>query len=218
MTLNPSNRQLIIQSGWLRRLHQMSSSDAHNKIGLVRQLIGHKLLCNLEQPLYSPMLYPLSLVDTDSLYQSSNTNTNENHVHVVDVVVVHGLRGSLFRTWRQDSPGPDTEIVASEFDTLEKKILDRLHTLLDEVSVRFSFCWPRDWLGPDLNRKLPDTKFRLIGVNYKSMFSDWELEKFNDKRLKLGIKERAIDIAEQLQRAHVGERPIIWVIKYFFLF
>jgi len=101
--------------------------------------------------------------------------------------------------------------------TLEERIIEKLNSLIDEVGpvihrrASFSYCWPKDWLGPDLNRKVSDTNFRLLGVNYNSLFSDWEQEKFDDKKLKLGIKERAIDVLEQLRQAGVGERPIIWV-------
>lgn len=252
--MDHKNRRLFIQSGWLKRLNQMSyiqkngdNCADNSQIHLIRELISHKILFNLNQGLhedsskhsvspplfYSTMLYPLNPIDSDAIKLSSNTidyNSElmkqvENHKHVVDVVFVHGLRGSLFKTWRQDSPKEKEKVEESslvdnkldnEFTKLENKILDKLNTLIEEIQEKnsFSYCWPKDWLCNDLNEVSSDTSFRLIGVNYESLFSSWEEEKFDDKKLKLGIKERAIDLVEQLKNAHVGQRPIIWVIIF----
>lgn len=267
ISLNPENRRLFIQSGWLKRLNEMSKRNnniykENQQIKLVHELISHKILFNLKQGLlnsketrknqssnkknkpqlnteplyYSTMLYPLNPIDSDFIKKSSNTidYKNEkikklvgNHEHVVDVIFVHGLRGSLFRTWRQDRP-PKTEkkekIISSEpeneFTRLENKILDKLNKLIEEINpeVRgYSYCWPKDWLNSDLRDILSknqqgesETKFRVLGVNYESLFSTWEKENFNDKELK-GIKEHAYELELQLKKAHVGERPIIWV-------
>jgi hypothetical protein len=53
-SLNPNNKRLFIQSGWLRRLSEMcdkltESSDTNKHLNLVRQLISHKILFNLNQ-------------------------------------------------------------------------------------------------------------------------------------------------------------------------
>ena len=62
-----------------------------------------------------------------------------------------------------------------------------------------------------MNKEIPGVRFRVLGVNYESLFSSWEKEKFNDRELKAGIKEHAVNLMEQLKAAHVGERPIVWV-------
>ncbi len=56
--------------------------------------------------------------------------------------------------------------------------------------------------------------FRILGINYETLYSLWgeDGESLNNKRLKLSIKQRAIDLIDQLDLARVGhDRPIIWV-------
>jgi len=192
----------------------------------MRDLISHKILLNLNQPPDSRLYYSTVVYPLNSDY-NREASSGRGHEHAVDVIFVHGLRGSLFRTWRQDQSKQLAEqqeeehhqVFSGSLDdlaSLEDRIIEKLNSLIEEVGpvhrrARFSNCWPKDWLGPDLNRRVFDTNFRLLGVNYDSLFSDWEQEKFDDKRLKLGIRERAIDVMEQLKEARVGERPIIWV-------
>lgn len=219
----------------------------NGQVNLINQLISHKILFNLHQcmhkspvndtklrvpdiePLYySTKIYPLNVMDSDVIKKSSNAidyNSEfmklvENHEHVVDVIFVHGLRGSLFRTWRQDDCkavvpelNEDDSMRGNDLAGLEASILERLNHLIEEIkpSEHYSNCWPRDWLSPDLNEEIPGTKFRVLGVNYESLFSSWEKEKFDDKKGIAGIKEHATSLIEQLRQAHVGERPIIWV-------
>jgi hypothetical protein len=101
----------------------------------------------------------------------------------------------------------------SDLAGLEASILERINHLIEEINAprQYSNCWPRDWLSPDLNKEIPGVRFRVLGVNYESLFSSWEKEKFNDRELKAGIKEHAVNLMEQLKAAHVGERPIVWV-------
>lgn len=52
----------------------------------------------------------------------------------------------------------------------------------------------------------------MIGVNYDTLYSLWGEELVDDKKLKLSIKQRAIDLFEQLKPACIGvDRPVIWV-------
>ena len=243
ISLDPKNHRLFIQSGWLKRLNQMSfkeknideTDDKNGELNLLRELLSHKILFNLNQSvhddnnplLYSTMLYPLNQIDSDVIKLSSNMidynselmKSVINHKHVVDVIFVHGLRGGLFKTWRQqDKPNvnektPDDNTNSEiDFSKLEKNILGKLNNLIEEIQGKrsYSYCWPKDWLANDLNEQSPDVCFRLIGVNYESLFSSWEQEELNEKE-KHGIKEKAIKLIKELKDAHVGQRPIIWV-------
>ena len=233
ISLNPDNRRLFIQSGWLKRLNEMYNKlDSHEpdkqSLNLQRELIAHKILFNLNQNmeqqeshpiLYSTMVYPLNPIDSDAIELSSTAIERVvDHKHVVDVVFLHGIRGSLFRTWRQDKVEKQTQVkpeeeAKSEFTQLENKILEKIEIInnLIEAHSRFSYCWPKDWLCNDLN-SIDESEFRLIGINYESLFSMWEQEEtIDDKKFKQGIKERAVDMIEQLKKAHVGDRPIVWI-------
>ena len=65
----------------------------------------------------------------------------------VDVVLIHGLLGGVFFTWRQHD-----------------KVKQRSWTNLKLVSESdYSYCWPRDWL---LDEGLDD-RVRVIGVDCK---------------------------------------------------
>ena len=55
-------------------------------------------------------------------------------------------------------------------------------------------------------------KYRLLGINYDTLYSLWGEELIDDKKLKLSIKQRAIDLLEQLKLARIGvDRPVVWV-------
>lgn len=55
-------------------------------------------------------------------------------------------------------------------------------------------------------------RYRLIGINFETLYSLWGEELIDDKKLKLSIKQRAIDLLAQLQQAHIGlDRPVVWV-------
>lgn len=112
-------RRLFVESGWLKRLNQMCYPDLNSKqqeyqnIQLVQELIAHKVLFNLNQSnkidslLFSSMIYPLYPLYSELLDQTKHIldydlDKVNNHQHVLDIVFIHGLRGSLFKTWRQD--------------------------------------------------------------------------------------------------------------------
>ena len=66
----------------------------------------------------------------------------------MDIVLIHGLMGGVFFTWRQHD-----------------KVKQRSWTNLKLVSENdYSYCWPRDWL---IDEGLDD-RVRVIGVDCKS--------------------------------------------------
>ena len=74
---------------------------------------------------------------------------NFNYISGVDIVLIHGLMGGVFFTWRQHD-----------------KVKQRSWTNLKLVSENdYSYCWPRDWL---IDEGLDD-RVRVIGVDCKSV-------------------------------------------------
>ena len=74
---------------------------------------------------------------------------NFNYISGVDIVLIHGLMGGVFFTWRQHD-----------------KVKQRSWTNLKLVSENdYSYCWPRDWL---IDEGLDD-RVRVIGVDCKSI-------------------------------------------------
>ena len=51
----------------------------------------------------------------------------------------------------------------------------------------------------------------MIGISYHSFFSSWLEDIIDDKNLKTSIKQRALDLLEQLDTAQIGQRPIVWI-------
>ena len=230
-------RKLFVQSGWLRRINQMCKKDfytsdkksdfnEHDNIDLIAELIAHKLLFNLnrnpeidEPVVYSTMVYPLYPMYEDSLRQKKHLlqkEVDDTHEHIVDVVFIHGLRGSLFKTWRQNDD-IKLDLIPNQNRTLndiENKILNKLNSLIEGTENKFSYCWPKDWLSVDTKQsdQLDQIDMiRLLGINYDSMYSLWYEEEFDEKKLKNGIRERAIDLVGQLKKANLGQRSIVWV-------
>ena len=72
-----------------------------------------------------------------------------DYISGVDIVLIHGLMGGVFFTWRQHD-----------------KVKQRSWTNLKLVSENdYSYCWPRDWL---IDEGLDD-RVRVIGVDCKSV-------------------------------------------------
>lgn len=205
----------------------MLVEQTHNPIH--NELIAHKILFNLNQTdqsshlSYSTMVYPFYPLYSAGLAQAASisTQTHERD-HIVDVVFIHGLRGSVFVTWRQDDEGESGERRRHD----EAKLIDALSHLITRYFDLYSHCWPKDWLPLDLvdrAQKADDdvadeprghepVNYRLMGINYDTLYSLWGEELVDDKKLKLSIKQRAIDLAEQLALARVGvDRPVIWI-------
>jgi protein SERAC1 len=95
-----------------------------------------------------------------------------------------------------------------------------------EINEEFTSCWPKDWLPFDLLREerlksmtTPTTKdanisverFRIIGINYESIYSLWSEDIVDENCLKVGIRDRALGILDELEAAKIGQRPTIWI-------
>ncbi|XP_013088301.2 protein SERAC1-like isoform X1 [Biomphalaria glabrata] len=107
LSLIPDLLNSIVQAGWLRVLRQwINSSDT------ALSLQALTVLANLDRDWWSKELYQDVLL-------IHPTQRNSPLVYA-DVVLVHGLRGGVVKTWRQR---------------------DDIH--------KTSACWPKDWLAQD---------------------------------------------------------------------
>ena len=83
--------------------------------------------------------------------------------------------------------------------------------------VFFSYCFllKIDWLVHDLNSKRQNSKelenIRITGVSYQSFFSEWQEIIIQDRNPRSSIKQRAIDLIDQLEQANIGQKPVIWI-------
>uniref|UniRef100_A0A914GRK6 GPI inositol-deacylase n=1 Tax=Globodera rostochiensis TaxID=31243 RepID=A0A914GRK6_GLORO len=107
--------EIVAKSDWLSLLASMLTKPLHDE----ERILSHKILSNMlyafghERNELPPHLY--------ELHKPLSTKTPK-----IDIVLVHGLRGSAFRTWRQ------------------KEVPNRKTTLF----------WPKDWLPVDVNEPI----------------------------------------------------------------
>jgi hypothetical protein len=192
------------------------TSDTHNNINFVRELIAHKILLNLTSwstktsppLLYPTMIYPLWPCYAAALEQDA---VPTEHRHDFDVVFVHGLRGSVFRTWRQDDRLETFDVNEDNDDDDDDENTRQDVDMDDESRTR---CWARDWLPHDVVMSSESTRMRVLGVDYDSVYSLWGQELVDEKKLNLSIKKRALKLAEQLRTAKVspiGIKLAIWL-------
>lgn len=143
--------------GWLRRLSGMLVARDHNE--LANEIIAHKILFNLNHVReniedrglsYSTMVYPLYPMYSSGLGQAREISKAASHEcdHITDVVFIHGLRGSVFKTWRQDDS--KTNDPSSTSDAPDSNLIDALSGLMEKYFDFYSSCWPKDWLPLDL--------------------------------------------------------------------
>jgi predicted alpha/beta hydrolase family esterase len=102
----------IIDSEWYQLLAQLLIKPYYQE----EEILSHKIFVNLLYSLgYEAHKLPPSIYE---FYRPSPGVTP-----VMDIVFVHGLRGSAFRTWRQR----------------------------DQKGVKTTLFWPRDWLHKDIH-------------------------------------------------------------------
>lgn len=203
LTYYPMTRDNVFPNGCIHMLTQFSRSE-HLELSLP----AYKALANLDDEArklygsYGNHIYLLAPVHRDSKEAQ------------FDVIFVHGLVGSVFKSWRQgsvclDGQGnrldlnantPTTELLPSS--PLES--FDDVNTTpgSDISRSKASRCWPKDWLAKDI------PGLRILAVDYPTALSSWRTECDTEKDT---LKKRAIHVMKQLEAANVGERPIVWV-------
>jgi hypothetical protein len=155
ISLFPETHSTLFCSGWVGILAEWARNS-----NLLISLPASKALSNLDQKYgkctYAPGIYLVS--PNDRVVQHQNELSNRG----VDIVLLHGLLGGVFFTWRQHD-----------------KVKERSWTDPNLISSKdYTYCWPRDWLIED---GLDDGRVRIIGVDCKSII---------DKNKIVGVQSR----------------------------
>lgn len=191
LSLSPSTRNFIFINGWIQTLIQYKRSE-HLELSMP----AFKALANMDDEavkrdgIYGHHIYLLSPVN------------REPSEPVCDIIFVHGLVGSVFKSWRQGSIALDefgNQLKASDPPTTELLPPEFEETRTNGDRSR---CWPKDWLPHDV------PGLRILAVDYTTALSNWRTACNMDKDT---LKERATHVLSQLKDANVGKRPIIWV-------
>lgn len=198
LTANKLTREYAFIDGWIQALTEYTRSK-HLEVSLP----AHKALANLDDEeikkygTYGNHIYLLAPLHRD------------HERAAFDVIFVHGLVGSVFKTWRQGSIAldefgnrfsstnfvPTTELLPTQTD--EVASVDSSNALAMRTK-----CWPKDWLGHDISNT------RILAVDYPTALSNWRTDCDLNKD---SLRQRAMHVMKQLEAAKIGDRPIIWV-------
>lgn len=140
ISLFTETHNYVFASGWVGMLAKWTRDS-----NILVSLPASKALSNLDQAYgkcsFAPGIY--LVLPNDRVVKHQNEKSNRG----VDVVLLHGLLGGVFYTWRQHD-----------------KAKHRSWTDLNLVSSQdYTYCWPRDWLTEDGL----DDRVRVIGVDCK---------------------------------------------------
>lgn len=208
LSLNPSTRDYVFTEGWIQTLVEYTRSE-HLELSMP----AYKALANLDdetEALYGNHIYLMS-----PLYRELEKNVE------FDVVFVHGLVGSVFKSWRQGSIAldehgrrftpksftPTTELLpTSTLDTQQDESTSKgdsmISNLISPPETPYTRCWPKDWLAKDIQG------LRILAVDYPTALSNWRTDCDLNKD---SLRQRAIHVMKQLEAARLGDRPIVWV-------
>lgn len=182
LSVNESTRDYLFTNGWIQMLTRYSRSE-HLELSLP----AFKALVNLDQESRK-----INGVYGNHIYLLSPFRRDQSEVEF-DVVFIHGLVGSVFKSWRQGS------IILDESGN--QALTDGANPAT-EPSAGATRCWPKDWLPEDV------PGLRVLAVDYPTALSGWRTDCDLNKD---SLKERAIHVMKQLEDARLGDRPIIWV-------
>ncbi|KDR18789.1 protein SERAC1 isoform X2 [Zootermopsis nevadensis] len=141
-----------------------------------------------------------------------------------DVIFIHGLHGSLDKTWKQGNwdvrkvrtvPVPrknshDGKTCRSRssqngsFAEGNERRVDLSGDRVNNEREPYSTCWPRDWLPQDC------PGVRIITLSYTTDPYLWR-PLWMTKRNRTCMVERSREMMDHLMKIGVGKNPIIWV-------
>ncbi|XP_071532518.1 protein SERAC1-like isoform X2 [Panulirus ornatus] len=184
------NHQLIHETGLVDTLtHYANEKESQIFLPAWRGL--HNLKLKSSETSYNNMylegVYPFVLPD-------------EEKAPVLDIILVHGIKGGAAWTWRQHDVEKHRPLISQE---QRRKIFSRLNS--NDVDEFYTCCWPFDWLVPSL-----DMPVRIIAVNYSAGWWSWDSQCPAESKGK-SLARHSEDLAFILKTAGVGERPIIWI-------
>lgn len=200
LSIHQSTKQFVFVDGWIQSLVQFVRSD-HLEVSLP----AAKALANLDED--SNLIYGRY---ENHLYLLSPIH-HEHHEADFDVVFLHGLVGSIFKSWRQGSVILDEKgnrkssksfTPTTELLPISQEDLDGVGQQQNNAEKEFTKCWPKDWLSEDV------PGLRVLAIDYPTALSNWRTDCDLNKDT---LKERAIHVIKQLEKAKLGERPIIWI-------
>lgn len=197
LSLEPDLHQVLFRSGWVGILARWLRNPE-----TLLSFPASRALANMDTDSSWPMGYGDGVYLLHPEYRSSPVEP------LADVVLVHGLLGSVFKTWRQH----DSRACEGN-DTVEPPLVavrgGEHRVAADRVRAgtehpRYTTSWPKSWLSEDLPR------MRILALDYDTYLSQWGLHcpLEPDRRT---LESRAAEMLSKLHQAGVGDRPIIWI-------
>ncbi|XP_028415090.1 protein SERAC1-like [Dendronephthya gigantea] len=169
MAIDASSRDKIIKTGWLRELRRWIKSK-----DLIVKSQSLRALANLDREGEKEQIYD------DGIFVAYPVERLKWCRPEIDIVFVHGLRGSPFRTWRSET---DDSLV--------------------QTPRNKTGCWPRDWFPVDIPR------CRVVLVEYDTELSGWTSKCPSQPEVST-IEYRSSELLNKLKNAGIGRRPVVW--------
>ncbi|KAL3123787.1 hypothetical protein niasHT_010000 [Heterodera trifolii] len=149
--------QTVANSDWIPLLSSMLKNPSHDE----ERILSHKILSNI--------LFAFGREKNElpaHLYELHKPISNK--MPQIDIVFIHGLRGSAFRTWRQK----------------------------DRPNERTTLFWPKDWLAVDLKESVRmiavDYSSRFFQLSKSMETFEARAQLFAEEFKRNGIGERPI--------------------------
>ncbi|XP_068205735.1 protein SERAC1-like isoform X2 [Palaemon carinicauda] len=138
-------------------------------------------------------------VYVEGVYVFNPPYLDKNENPLLDIVLVHGIKGSASWTWREHDQGKSKRLISQE------QRRNMLNGNPEDVDALYTCCWPIDWLMPSLSIPV-----RILAVDFDA---EWQVSgsKYPVEARGKTVSQHAEHIAESLKAARVGDRPIVWI-------
>ncbi|CAN7990747.1 unnamed protein product [Ixodes hexagonus] len=197
LSLEPDLHHVLFRSGWVGILARwLRSPDT------LLSFPASRALANMDADSPWPVGYNDGVYLLYPEYRASPLEP------LADVVLVHGLLGSVFKTWRQhDSQAGNGNDAEEPHVVAVRGGIRRTAASCTRARDRcsgYTTSWPKSWLAEDLPR------VRILALDYDTYLSQWGLNcpLEPDKRT---LESRAAEMLTKLRQAGVGARPVVWI-------